>query len=152
MMDINYLLAREQTALRMAETTKSRSARIAHLAFAKAYGLLLAAGTFPHNRFQTDEERQILRTAREMESKASWENEGGAGLKDAAPTAGSSITTKAAAEDGESNARASLLKTPAAEGVSKQQGLDRASRRERPAFFGQAATDSVGDLRSHHDQ
>ena len=64
-MDINYLLSREQTSLGMAETTKSKSARVAHLAFAKAYGLLLAASKFPHSRFQTDDERQGLRTLRE---------------------------------------------------------------------------------------
>lgn len=79
-MDINYLLSREQTSLRMAETTRSKSARIAHLAFAKAYGLLLAASKFPHDRFQIDEERQRLRTGLvERASQAeAWENEGGA--------------------------------------------------------------------------
>jgi hypothetical protein len=79
-MDINYLLAREQTALRMAETSPSRSARVAHGAFAKAYGLLLLASKFPHNRFQTDSERRKLRAARETRDDAasSWENEGGA--------------------------------------------------------------------------
>jgi hypothetical protein len=68
-MDINYLLSREQTSLGMAETTKSKSARVAHLAFAKAYGLLLAASKFPHSRFQTDGERQELRTVREAQDK-----------------------------------------------------------------------------------
>ncbi|WP_242150211.1 hypothetical protein [Sphingomonas sp. BAUL-RG-20F-R05-02] len=47
-MDINYLLAREQYALHLADTSLSTSARVAHRAFAKAYGALIAGIGFPH--------------------------------------------------------------------------------------------------------
>jgi hypothetical protein len=47
-MDINYLLGREQYALNLAETSLSTSARVAHRAFAKAYGALIAETGFPH--------------------------------------------------------------------------------------------------------
>jgi hypothetical protein len=47
-MDLNYLLGREQYALHLAETSLSTSARMAHRAFAKAYGALIAETGFPH--------------------------------------------------------------------------------------------------------
>lgn len=47
-MDINYLLGREQYELHLAETSLSTSARVAHRAFAKAYGALIAETGFPH--------------------------------------------------------------------------------------------------------
>lgn len=47
-MDVNYLLGREQYALHLAETSLSTSARVAHRAFAKAYGAVIAGTGFPH--------------------------------------------------------------------------------------------------------
>jgi hypothetical protein len=45
-MDLNYLLGREQYALHLAETSLSTNARMAHRAFAKAYGALIAETGF----------------------------------------------------------------------------------------------------------
>ncbi|WP_156348103.1 hypothetical protein [Sphingomonas sp. Leaf231] len=50
-MDLNYLLNREQHSLYMAKNSPSASARHAHLAFAKAYGVLIEATPFPHREF-----------------------------------------------------------------------------------------------------
>ena len=50
-MDINYLLKREQTSLMMARNANCSSSRHAHAGLARAYGALLAAGTFPHRSF-----------------------------------------------------------------------------------------------------
>jgi len=51
-MDINYLLKREQTSLMMARNANCSSSRHAHAGLARAYGALLAAGTFPHRPFR----------------------------------------------------------------------------------------------------
>jgi hypothetical protein len=64
-MDINYLLRREQQSLARAKSSPSRAARAAHRAFARAYGILLVKSSYPHNRFQTDDERALLREDRE---------------------------------------------------------------------------------------
>ncbi|UAK26096.1 hypothetical protein [Sphingomonas nostoxanthinifaciens] len=61
-MDLNYILGREQHTLHMAEASTSRSARAAHRAFAKAYGLKLAASGFPHAVLLTQAERHDMRT------------------------------------------------------------------------------------------
>ena len=50
-MDTNYLLKREQISLMMARTANCSSSRHAHAGLARAYGALLAAGTFPHRSF-----------------------------------------------------------------------------------------------------
>jgi hypothetical protein len=78
-MDINYLLRREQESLARAQLSPSRSARASHRAFALEYGRLLVASTYPHNRFQTDAERAVLRERRERGDSAisRWESEGG---------------------------------------------------------------------------
>ena len=47
-MHLNYILSREQHSLHMAATSRSVSARVAHRAFAKAYGLIITASGFPH--------------------------------------------------------------------------------------------------------
>ena len=47
-MDLNYIMGREQVELHRAITSPSRGARAAHRAFAKAYGVLLDATSFPH--------------------------------------------------------------------------------------------------------
>jgi hypothetical protein len=44
-MDIDYLQVRERISRRLATTSPSRSARAAHLAFARAYARLLAEPT-----------------------------------------------------------------------------------------------------------
>jgi len=78
-MDLNYILKREQESLYRAANSKSASARVVHGAFARAYGLLLAASTFPHNALQSDEERRVLREKRTGPDPAidTWEGEGG---------------------------------------------------------------------------
>lgn len=50
-MDTNYLLQREQISLMMALKASCSSSRLAHAGLARAYGKLLAAGTFPHRNF-----------------------------------------------------------------------------------------------------
>ncbi len=50
-MDTNYLLQREQISLMMARKATCSSSRMAHAGLARAYGKLLAAGTFPHRNF-----------------------------------------------------------------------------------------------------
>lgn len=82
-MAINYLLFREQESLIRAQFSPSICARVAHRAFAHAYGKLLVESTYPHNRFQTDPERTLLRSGRERDeaATAAWENEGGATRK-----------------------------------------------------------------------
>lgn len=50
-MDTNYLLQREQISLMMARKATCTSSRLAHAGLARAYGALLAAGTFPHRDF-----------------------------------------------------------------------------------------------------
>ncbi len=50
-MDMNYILRREQISLHNAQTSPSRSARIAHRAFAAAYGAMLGRSSFPHRRY-----------------------------------------------------------------------------------------------------
>lgn len=50
-MDTNYLLRREQISLMMARKAGCSSSRLAHAGLARAYGALLAAGTFPHRNF-----------------------------------------------------------------------------------------------------
>jgi hypothetical protein len=79
-MDINYLLRREQIAIARAESSGSRCARAAHRAFAQEYGRRLVESSYPHNRFQTDAERELLRANRRAVdvARAGWENEGGA--------------------------------------------------------------------------
>jgi hypothetical protein len=67
-MDINYLLRREQQSLARAKSSPSPAARAAHQAFAEAYGRLLVKSSYPHNRFQTDDERAVLREDRERRS------------------------------------------------------------------------------------
>ena len=47
-MDVNYILSREQISLHNSLNSPSMSARIAHAAFAKAYGKLLKESPFPH--------------------------------------------------------------------------------------------------------
>jgi len=47
-MDINYILSREQISLHNSLNSPSMEARIAHTAFAKAYGKLLKGSPFPH--------------------------------------------------------------------------------------------------------
>lgn len=78
-MDINYLLRREQEELHRAETSPSRSARLAHRELASAYGKLLENSTYPHNRLESDAQRAAKRSARlrGVTEEASWENEGG---------------------------------------------------------------------------
>lgn len=63
-MDINYLLRREQESLARSLSSPSRAARAVHHAFAIEYGRLLVESSYPHNRFQTDEERALLREHR----------------------------------------------------------------------------------------
>lgn len=48
-MDLNYLLAREQTSLIMAAAAQTSCARLAHEDMARRYGLLLALTGFPHH-------------------------------------------------------------------------------------------------------
>lgn len=78
-MDINYLLRREQESLSRARSSPCPAARAAHRAFAEAYGRLLAQSSYPHNRFQSDEERAQLRGTRKQlhAMECGWENEGG---------------------------------------------------------------------------
>jgi hypothetical protein len=47
-MDINYLLKREQVSLLMAKLATGREARFAHAGLARGYGALLAESTYPH--------------------------------------------------------------------------------------------------------
>ncbi len=77
-MDINYLLQREQLSLCRAQTSPSRGARAAHRAFALAYGKLLVRSNYPHNRFAADA-NSALQSASNRPSPALfiWENEGG---------------------------------------------------------------------------
>ncbi len=76
-MDLNYLLGREQHALHMAATSKSASARVAHRAFAKAYGLIIAASGFPHR--ESDEADKIgpSSNAEGNAQVKDWVSEGG---------------------------------------------------------------------------
>jgi hypothetical protein len=53
MMDINYILGREQISLHNASVATSSPARIAHLGLAAAYGALLTSSIFPHRLFLT---------------------------------------------------------------------------------------------------
>jgi hypothetical protein len=78
-MDINYLLRREQESLSKAELSPSRSARASHRALALEYGKLLVKSSYPHNRFQTDGERAVLRERSQRRDSAisRWESEGG---------------------------------------------------------------------------
>jgi hypothetical protein len=76
-MDLNYLLGREQHALFMAETSLSTSARMAHRAFAKAYGELIAESGFPH-RATSEQRRWPASQSRAQEREASlagWKSE-----------------------------------------------------------------------------
>lgn len=78
-MDLNYLLGREQYALYMAATSLSSSARVAHRAFAKAYGVIISDSGFPHRNSSA---LRLLGTPRSSapESQAridDWESEGG---------------------------------------------------------------------------
>lgn len=78
-MDINYLLSREQQSLYMAEISLSSTARLAHRAFAKAYGALLVDVGFPH-RSSDPSRRWMLTQSPRQEGEAlvsEWENEGG---------------------------------------------------------------------------
>ncbi len=78
-MDLNYILGREQHALYMAETSLSTSARTAHRAFAKAYGVIIADSGFPH-RDSSVQRRLVARQSPAPESQAridDWESEGG---------------------------------------------------------------------------
>ncbi len=78
-MDINYLLGREQESLLRAANSPSSCARVAHRGFATAYGRLLVASKFPHDRFQIETRRgrtAVRRIHAEM-AVDRWENEGG---------------------------------------------------------------------------
>lgn len=78
-MDLNYMLGREQHALYMAETSHSTSARMAHRAFAKAYGAIIGNSGFPH-RDSSAHQRRASPLSRAQESEArldDWESEGG---------------------------------------------------------------------------
>lgn len=48
LMDINYILSREQVSLHNALVATSAPARLSHEGMAAAYGRLLAEGGFPH--------------------------------------------------------------------------------------------------------
>ncbi|MDF2496004.1 hypothetical protein [Sphingomonas sp.] len=78
-MDLNYLLGREQHALHMAATSLSSSARMAHRAFAKAYGVIIAESGFPHR--DSIAQRGLVApqsSARESQARINdWESEGG---------------------------------------------------------------------------
>lgn len=50
-MDTNYLLKREQVSLIMARGAACACSRRAHAGLARGYGDKLAAGPFPHRRF-----------------------------------------------------------------------------------------------------
>ncbi|WP_143559668.1 hypothetical protein [Sphingomonas dokdonensis] len=78
-MDLNYLLGREQQALYMAATSLSSSARMAHRAFAKAYGVIIADSGFPHrnNSAQRDPVAPQSSAAENQDRIDDWESEGG---------------------------------------------------------------------------
>jgi hypothetical protein len=78
-MDMNYLLDREQHALHLAETSSSSCARVAHRAFAKAYGLLIAGTDFPHSDSSArGREPPMQSPALSGEAQIrDWESEGG---------------------------------------------------------------------------
>jgi hypothetical protein len=72
-MDVNYLLAREQVSILRASTAQHSSARFAHRALARQYGLLLAESTYPHRI--PDEPATDRASALAL---SVWGNEGGA--------------------------------------------------------------------------
>ncbi len=78
-MDLNYLLGREQHALYMAETSLSTSARMAHRAFAKAYGELIAESGFPHHANSAQQRWPASQSSAQERgaSLAGWESESG---------------------------------------------------------------------------
>jgi hypothetical protein len=78
-MDLNYMLKREQYALHLAATSRSRSARAAHEAFARAYGLLIALSGFPHPFSRpSSTHRLALEAQRQRQAPIqNWESEGG---------------------------------------------------------------------------
>ncbi|MGU3317437.1 hypothetical protein ACLBWH_17980 [Sphingomonas sp. M6A6_1c] len=78
-MDLNYMLKREQYELHLATTSQSMSARTAHRAFAKAYGLAIAASGFPHSINKPGGAYHFVNEARIVEHRPlqDWENEGG---------------------------------------------------------------------------
>jgi hypothetical protein len=78
-MDLNYILKREQYALHMASKSRSMSARAAHGAFAKAYGLMIGLSGFP-DPFSKPISIDRLALEAQSQRQASvrdWESEGG---------------------------------------------------------------------------
>jgi hypothetical protein len=78
-MDLNYLLTREQQSLHMAQISKSKTVRWVHQAFARAYGIEIAAKGFPHRDSSATSIKiaQILPTLEEEGRVDDWESEGG---------------------------------------------------------------------------
>jgi hypothetical protein len=62
-MSITYYLKREQESLIRAQSSPSACARAAHRGFALAYGKLLVASAYPHNRPQHDADQADQRGA-----------------------------------------------------------------------------------------
>lgn len=91
-MDLNYLPGREQHALYMAATSLSSSARMAHRAFARAYGTLIAGSGFPHRDSGAHDRPQLPVLTRKTDPAgvAGWESEGGSIRPTAPPPAGDS--------------------------------------------------------------
>ena len=77
-MDTNYLLHRHQVSLHKAATSGSRCARIAHQAFAKAYGLLLLRRGFPINPAASAPSSSTAMDGAPPTALLRWEDEGGA--------------------------------------------------------------------------
>jgi hypothetical protein len=78
-MDLNYLLTREQQSLHMAQISKSKAVRWVHQAFARAYGIEIAAKGFPH-RDSSGTSVKITQIPPALEDEArvdDWEGEGG---------------------------------------------------------------------------
>jgi len=77
-MDINYILAREQESLYLAEASPSRSARASHRQFAKAYRQRLVDSDYPHTLILTNKERRDADRQRALQASVhAWEDEGG---------------------------------------------------------------------------
>lgn len=71
-MDVNYILGREQTSLYNAAHAQSAPARIAHEQLATAYGLLLAASSFSHRSSVS-----LSFRAAPSENEDRWADDGG---------------------------------------------------------------------------
>jgi hypothetical protein len=81
-MDTNYLLKREQVSLALAQNAESVEARCAHRNLAKAYGALLAKGTFPHRQavMMADAGRRLRKVSAMTVSRRAldrWADDGG---------------------------------------------------------------------------